>query len=57
MENAILKEKSSNVTLLDAILENSCYYGKMIVGHSEDWVFTKWEEGRIPWLRRGRKTL
>lgn len=30
----------------------SCYYGKMVEGHSDDWVF-KTEEERIVWIGKG----
>ena len=30
-----------------ANLEHSCYYGKMVKGHSDDWVFEQDKDGRI----------
>lgn len=29
----------SDITIFDAKLTHSCYYGKMVKGHSDDWVF------------------
>lgn len=29
----------SDPSIFDATLERSCYYGKMVKGHSDDWVF------------------
>ena len=37
----------SDASILKADLNNSCYYGKMIEGHSEDWVFDQDENGII----------
>lgn len=34
-------------TILGAALEGSCYYGKMIQGHSDDWVFDQDADGII----------
>lgn len=34
-------------------LENSCYYGKMRTGYSEDWVFDQDESGRIIRIGKG----
>ena len=36
----------SDPSIFDAKLKNSCYYGKMVKGHSDDWVFNT-ENGRI----------
>lgn len=33
--------------IFDIEFNNSCYYGKMVVGHSEDWVFDQDENGII----------
>lgn len=37
----------SDLSVFEADLEKSCYYGKMISGHSDDWVFDLDENGRI----------
>ena len=37
----------SDPTIFDAQLDRSCYYGKMVKGHSDDWVFDQDETGRI----------
>lgn len=37
----------SDQTIFDSVLSHSCYYGKMVEGHSEDWVFDQDETGRI----------
>lgn len=37
----------SNGELFNRNLLHSCYYGKMVVGHSEDWVFDTDDTGRI----------
>lgn len=37
----------SDDTILGANLEQSCYYGKMVSGHSDDWVFDQNEDGII----------
>lgn len=37
----------SDPTIFDAQLDHSCYYGKMVKGHSDDWVFDLDESGRI----------
>lgn len=34
-------------TIFDAKLTDSCYYGKMVKGHSDDWVFDLDDTGRI----------
>ncbi len=34
-------------TIFDAALSHSCYFGKPVKGHSEDWVFDLNENGRI----------
>lgn len=34
-------------SVFDADLQESCYYGKMISGHSEDWVFDLDQDGLI----------
>lgn len=37
----------SDSSIFDANLVNSCYYGKMVKGHSDDWVFSQNEDGII----------
>lgn len=37
----------SDDKLFDASLNHSCYFGKMVKGHSDDWVFDTDESGRI----------
>lgn len=37
----------SDDSILCADLERSCYYGKMVKGHSDDWVFDQNEDGII----------
>ncbi|MGI5977411.1 MAG: NTP transferase domain-containing protein [Candidatus Limivicinus sp.] len=37
----------SDPSIFDAELTRSCYYGKMVKGHSDDWVFDQDENGRI----------
>lgn len=37
----------SDPTIFDAKLDHSCYYGKMVEGHSDDWVFDLDSNGRI----------
>ena len=37
----------SDKSIFLADLDHSCYYGKMVKGHSDDWVFYQNEEGRI----------
>ena len=39
--------KVSDPSIFDAQLDKSCYYGKMVKGHSDDWVFDLNDEGRI----------
>lgn len=34
-------------SIFDAELSHSCYYGKMVKGHSDDWVFDLDENGQI----------
>ena len=34
-------------SIFKAQLDHSCYYGRMVKGHSDDWVFEQDEEGRI----------
>ncbi len=41
-----------NRHLLDVELEHSCYFGKMISGHSDDWVF-ELEDGYITRIGKG----
>lgn len=37
----------SDNKLFDTDLNHSCYFGKMVEGHSDDWVFDTDEKGRI----------
>lgn len=37
----------SDPSIFTAELNDSCYYGKMVKGHSDDWVFEQDETGRI----------
>ena len=37
----------SDTGIFDAKLDHSCYYGRMVKGHSDDWVFEQDEKGRI----------
>lgn len=37
----------SDLTLFDCELSHSCYFGKYVPGHSEDWVFDADNTGRI----------
>ena len=37
----------SDPSIFTAKLDHSCYYGKMVKGHSDDWVFEQDETGRI----------
>lgn len=37
----------SDLSVFEADLKQSCYYGKMVSGHSDDWVFDLDENGRI----------
>ena len=37
----------SATSIFMAELDHSCYYGKMVKGHSDDWVFEQDENGRI----------
>ena len=37
----------SDKNLFAAELDHSCYFGKMVLGHSDDWVFDVNESGRI----------
>ncbi len=37
----------SDDSIFKANLNHSCYYGKMVKGHSDDWVFEQAENGRI----------
>ena len=42
-------------TIFDKNLTHSCYYGKMVPGFSEDWVFEQNESGRITRVGKGGK--
>lgn len=37
----------SDSSIFNAQLDHSCYYGRMVKGHSDDWVFEQDEDGRI----------
>lgn len=37
----------SDTSIFKAELAQSCYYGKFVAGHSDDWVFEQDENGRI----------
>lgn len=37
----------SDPSIFEADLEKSCYYGKMVPGHSEDWLFDLDDSGRV----------
>ena len=47
----------SDTSILQAELQESCYYGKMVEGHSEDWVFEQDEHGIITRVRKGGDNL
>lgn len=40
-------------TIFSAELDHSCYYGKMVKGHSDDWVFEQDATGRITRIGKG----
>ena len=42
-----------DVKIFDKELEHSCYFGKMVPGFSEDWVFEQNSEGRIIRVGKG----
>ena len=37
----------SDSSIFNAQLDHSCYYGRMVKGHSDDWVFEQDDKGRI----------
>lgn len=37
----------SDSSIFDTQLDHSCYYGRMVKGHSDDWVFEQDDTGRI----------
>lgn len=43
----------SDCSIFKAVLLQSCYFGKMIKGYSEDWVFEQNPEGRITRVGKG----
>ena len=47
----------SDTSILQARLDESCYYGKMVKGHSDDWVFDQNEEGIITRIGKGGDDL
>lgn len=40
-------------SVLSSVHSKSCYYGKMVEGHSDDWVFEQNEDGRIIRVGKG----
>ncbi len=42
----------SDATVFDAKLSESCYFGKMVAGYSDDWVFGL-ENSYISWIGKG----
>ena len=49
-EDCFICEADLNVSdpsIFDAQMDHSCYYGKMVKGHSDDWVFDLDENGQI----------
>ena len=49
-EDCFICEADLNVSdpsIFDAQLDRSCYYGKLVEGHSDDWVFDLDENGQI----------
>lgn len=49
-EDCFICEADLNVSdpsIFDAQLDTSCYYGKMVKGHSDDWVFDLDAQGKI----------
>ncbi len=47
----------SDRTIFDAKLTRSCYYGRMVKGHSDDWLFEQDENGRITRVGKGGDDL
>ncbi len=43
----------ADTSIFQAKLDHSCYYGKMVKGHSDDWVFDQDETGRIIRVGKG----
>jgi len=43
----------SDPSIFEAELEESCYYGKMVAGYSDDWVFDLNADGRIVRVGKG----
>lgn len=43
----------SNPDIFQSVLNQSCYYGKMIKGYSADWVFDQDKKGRITRVGKG----
>jgi len=43
----------SDPSIFLADLDHSCYYGKMVKGHSDDWVFEQDNNGRITRVGKG----
>lgn len=42
-----------DASIFEAELEKSCYYGKMVEGYSDDWLFETNEDGRITRVKKG----
>lgn len=42
-----------NDDVLNATFKKSCYFGRMVEGHSDDWVFDQDESGRITRIGKG----
>lgn len=47
----------SDASIFKAKLEQSCYYGVMVKGHSDDWIFRQNEDGRIVYIGKGGDDL
>lgn len=47
----------SDKSILKTTLQKSCYYGKMVEGHSEDWVFEQNKQGIITRVGKGGDNL
>lgn len=43
----------SDLSIFDATLSHSCYYGKMVTGYSDDWVFNMNNQNRIIRVGKG----
>lgn len=47
----------SDFSVFNTELAQSCYFGKMVMGHSDDWVFDTNENGRITRVSKGGDDL